>query len=219
MDKFAEGLSRRIEGDSLAFPVEYLGLFDTVKATKVFGRDIAWPYTRSLPNVRVIRHAVSIDEKRPQFEEYLVKPDPDQQYSWGTTFYGDKGTLKVGVYSYDFIPSGKGEAPVRKDVTYEFEQYPEDKTEKDLETHVAPAVRHHMVDLLAAIDTRRKPVADIEEGYISTASCILANLAMKAGRKFTWDAQKQQIVNDAEGNKMLARAYRKPWTHPDARSV
>jgi uncharacterized protein (DUF2235 family) len=80
MDKFAKGLSRRIQGDSLAFPVEYLGLFDTVKATKVFGRDIAWPYTRSLPNVRVIRHAVSIDEKRPQFEEYLVKPDPDQQY-------------------------------------------------------------------------------------------------------------------------------------------
>jgi uncharacterized protein (DUF2235 family) len=80
MDKFAKGLSRRIEGDSLAFPVEYLGVFDTVKATKVFGRDIAWPYTRDLRNVRVVRHAVSIDEKRPQFEEYRVFPDPKEKF-------------------------------------------------------------------------------------------------------------------------------------------
>ena len=71
-----------------------------------------------------------------------------------------------------------------------------------------------MMDLLAAIDKRSKPVADIEEGFISTSSCILANLAMKTGRKFTWDAQKQQVVNDSEANKLLARPYRKPWTHP-----
>jgi predicted dehydrogenase len=145
--------------------------------------------------------------------------EPDPKHSWGATFYGDKGTLKAGVYSYDFIPNGKGEQPVHKDVTYEFEQYPEDKTEKDLETHVAPAVRHHMMDLLAAIDKRSKPVADIEQGYISTASCILANLAMKAGRSLTWDAAKQQVVGDAEANRMLTRAYRKPWVHPDAASV
>jgi len=80
MDKFAKGLSRKIEGDSLAFPVEYLGLFDTVKATKAFGPDISWPYTRQLPNVRVVRHAVSIDETRPQFPEYLVEPDPKEKY-------------------------------------------------------------------------------------------------------------------------------------------
>ncbi len=34
-----------------------------------------------------------------------------------------------------------------------------------------------MQDFLAAIATRGKPVADIEEGYISTASCILGNLS------------------------------------------
>lgn len=145
--------------------------------------------------------------------------EPDPKHSWGATFYGDKGTLKVGVYAYDFIPSAKGEQPVHKDVTYEFERYPEDKTEKDLETHVAPAVRHHMMDFLAAIDQRSKPVADIEEGYISTASCILANLALKRGRSFEWDAAKQQVVGDAEANRMLSRAYRKPWTHPEAGKV
>jgi len=144
--------------------------------------------------------------------------EPDPKYSWGATFYGDKGTLKAGVYCYDFIPNGKGEQPVHKDVTYEFEQYPEDKTEKDLETHVAPAVRHHMLDLLAAIDKRGKPVADIEQGHISTASCILANLAMKTGRKYTWDPVKHEVVGDSEANKLLTRAYRKPWVHPVATS-
>jgi hypothetical protein len=98
----------------------------------------------------------------------------DPKYPWGATFYGEKGTLKVSVESYDFIPLGSGQ-PIHRDVTYELEQYPEDKTEKDLERHVAPAVRYHMLNFLHAIDTRSKPVSNIEEGYISTASCILAN--------------------------------------------
>jgi predicted dehydrogenase len=138
----------------------------------------------------------------------------DEKYPWGATFYGDKGTLKASVFSYDFTPvEGKGQ-PVHKDVTYEFEQYPEDKTEKDLERHVAPAIRHHMQDFLAAVDSRGRPVADIEEGYISTASCILANLAMKTGRTFEWDAVKQQVVDDDEANRLLTRPYRRPWVHP-----
>ncbi|HEY3938483.1 MAG TPA: Gfo/Idh/MocA family oxidoreductase, partial [Bryobacteraceae bacterium] len=101
---------------------------------------------------------------------------PDPKYPWGATFYGDKGTLKVSVYSYDFIPVGGGQ-PVHRDVTYEFDRYPEDRTEKDLETHVAPAIRYHMLNFLKAIDTRGRPISDIEQGYISTASCILANNA------------------------------------------
>jgi len=46
--------------------------------------------------------------------------------------YGDKGTLKASVYGYDFIPEGGKGKPIHRDVTYEFEKYPEDKTEKDL---------------------------------------------------------------------------------------
>ena len=144
---------------------------------------------------------------------------PDPKYSWGATFYGDKGTLKAGVNSYDFIPSGKGEQPVHRDVKFELEEYPEDKTEKDLEKHVAPAIRHHMVDLLQAIDKRSKPVADIEQGYISTATCILANNALKLGRSIKWDAQKQEAVGDAEANRLMHRPYRAPWKHPEASSV
>jgi predicted dehydrogenase len=143
---------------------------------------------------------------------------PDPKYAWGATLYGDKGTLKASVYSYDFIPEGGG-APVHKDVAYEYEQYPEDRTEKDLERHVAPAIRGHMNDFLKAIGTRGRPVADIEEGHISSASCILANLSMQLGRTLQWDAAAGNVVGDAEANRLLSRPYRAPWVHPDPAKV
>ena len=122
------------------------------------------------------------------------------------------------MFGYDFIPEGGGKR-VHRDVTYELEQYPEDKTEKDLEKHCAPAIRHHMLDFLAAIDKRGKPVADIEQGYISTASCILANLSMKLGRTLTWDAKTQRVAGDEEANRLLRRPYRSPWVHPEVEGV
>ncbi|HEY8149814.1 MAG TPA: Gfo/Idh/MocA family oxidoreductase, partial [Vicinamibacteria bacterium] len=143
-------------------------------------------------------------------------PDPD--YPWGATFYGDKGTLRASVMGYDFVPEGGG-APIHKDVTYELEQYPEDKTEKDLERHVAPAIRGHMKDLLSAIATRGRPVADIEQGHISSASCILANLSMRLGRTLVWNADKGEVVGDPEANALLRRPYRAPWVHPDPGTV
>ena len=106
---------------------------------------------------------------------------PDPKYGWAMTFYGEKGTLKASVGSYDFIPEGKGEA-IHRDVVVEREKFPEDLTEKDIELHAAPATRAHMKDFLAAVESRGRPVADIEQGHISTASCILANLAMQVGR-------------------------------------
>jgi predicted dehydrogenase len=144
---------------------------------------------------------------------------PDPKYPWGMTFYGDKGTLKASVMSYDFFPPGKNEASIHKDVVYELEQFPEDKTEKDLEKHVAPAIRVHMKDFLAAIAKRSKPVADIEQGHISSASCILANLSMQLGRSLTWDAAKGEVVHDDEANRLLRRPYRSPWVHPEPNSV
>jgi predicted dehydrogenase len=139
---------------------------------------------------------------------------PDPQYPWGATIYGDKGTLKLSVHQFDFTPQGKGD-PIHGEVKLELEQYPEDQTEKDLEKHVAPANRQHMRNFLAAVESRGKPIADIEEGHISTTSCILANLSMKLGRSLRWDSDRQQIVGDDEANQLLRRPYRAPWVHPE----
>jgi uncharacterized protein (DUF2235 family) len=58
--------------------VHFLGIWDTVKAAGNLWRQLRWPYTRQLPHVSIVRHAVSIDEKRRAYAEYLVeKPRPD----------------------------------------------------------------------------------------------------------------------------------------------
>jgi predicted dehydrogenase len=143
---------------------------------------------------------------------------PDPKYPWSATFYGEKGTLKASVFSYDFTPLGGG-TPVHRDVVYELEQYPEDKTEKDLEKHVAPGLRRHFQDFLKAVATRGRPVADIEQGHISSASCILANLSLQLGRSLAWDVAAGKVIGDDEANRMLRRPYRAPWVHPDPSRV
>ncbi len=143
--------------------------------------------------------------------------NPD--YPWSFTIYGDKGTLWGSTMAYDFVPQGKGEK-IHKDVVYEKEKYPEDLTEERIELNAAPATRLHMLDFLKAIDTNSKPVADIEEGHISTASCILANISMQLnGRPLVYDPKTRTVVNDREATALLERPYRKPWTHPDPKRV
>ena len=138
----------------------------------------------------------------------------DPKYPWSLTLYGEKGTLRASVMSYDFTPEGDGQ-PLHQDCVYEREQFPEDVTEKEIELHAAPATRRHMLDFLAAIEKRSRPIADIEQGHISTASCILANVAMKLGRPLSYDPSERQIAGDAEANKLLRRSYRQPWKRPE----
>jgi len=141
---------------------------------------------------------------------------PDEDYPWSAIFYGDKGTLKASVFKYEFFPMGAKQPTLKGEPLFEYDKYPIDKTERDLERHVASAVRRHMQDLLRCMASRGRPVADVEEGYISAASCILANLSMKLGRSLTWDPVRNQVVGDDEANKLLARPYRAPWKHPAA---
>ena len=143
---------------------------------------------------------------------------PDPEYPWAFIIYGDKGTLKASTMKYEFIPAGKGDK-IRMDVVYEREKYPEDLTEPDIELNAAPATRLHMLDFLNAINTNTRPVADIEQGHISSASCIIANLSMKLGRPLVYDPVQRIIKNDAEATRLLRRTYRAPWQHPEPGKV
>ena len=149
-----------------------------------------------------------------QHRTWGTPADPD--YPWALFIHGEKGTLKASTMSADFIPVDKNSKPLHFDCLYEREQYPEDLTEKDIELNAAPATRRQMLNFLAAVEQRSRPVADIEEGHVSTASCILANMAMKVGRSLTYDPQQQVVVGDPEATKLLRRPYRAPWRHPEA---
>ena len=139
----------------------------------------------------------------------------DEKQPWAMTFYGDKGTLKASVTSYDYTPLD-GKSPVHVDPLVEFEKYPHDID--DAGKFVGPAIRRHVKDFLACVESRNKPVADIGEAHISTASCILANLSMRLGRTLQWDAKAGRVVGDDEANRLLLRPYRQPWRHPGTAS-
>ena len=92
IDRFASAFSVETDG-SLSLPVHFLGLWDSVKALGLLRWNPQWLYTRTLPNAPVIRHAVSIDERRRPYREYLVDPSqkPDLREVWFAGVHSDVG--------------------------------------------------------------------------------------------------------------------------------
>ncbi|MGO3305517.1 MAG: gfo/Idh/MocA family oxidoreductase, partial [Sphingobacterium sp.] len=133
-------------------------------------------------------------------------------YPWAFIVYGDQGTLKGSTMKYEFIPT-KGE-PILKNVIYEKEEFPEDLNEPRIELNAAPATRRHMLDLLAAIKNDELPIADVLQGHISTACCILANISMELDRAVQYDPINKICIDDPEATAKLKRTYRSPWKHP-----
>ena len=82
---------------------------------------------------------------------------PDPEVSVGGDVLRRQGHAESQRHELRLHPlrQGNGE-PIHEDVTYELDQFPEDKTEKDLEKHVAPAIRGHMKDFLRCIESRQQ---------------------------------------------------------------
>lgn len=146
-------------------------------------------------------------------------PIPQRHWTdqWGARIIGEKGTLHLTTLSYAFEPIGGGSLEGRHLLS----------KSNDLENldfggfdAVAGANQdRHCLDFMTARETRGKPLSDIEEGHISSATCILANTALKLGRSVSYDPKSRTVVGDAEATKLLARPYRSPWTHPNPAAV
>jgi predicted dehydrogenase len=69
----------------------------------------------------------------------------------------------------------------------------------------------HHNNFFDCVKTRRRPVAEIEQGVRSTIPVLLAGIALKTRRKLNWDAASETFLHDADANRYLSRAYRPPW--------
>jgi hypothetical protein len=76
----------------------------------------------------------------------------------------------------------------------------------------------HMGNFFECLWTRKAPICDAEIGHRSASVCHLGVLAIRLGRKLTWDAEKERFVNDKEADGYLAREMRKPWTYDRLRT-
>jgi predicted dehydrogenase len=72
----------------------------------------------------------------------------------------------------------------------------------------------HVKNFLDCLRSRKKPVADVEIGHKSVIACHLANIAVRLQRYVHWDADKEKITGDPEGQKLVKSHYRKPWVLP-----
>jgi predicted dehydrogenase len=148
-----------------------------------------------------------------------VPPMPVRHWTdqWGVRFLGEKGTLNVSALGYEFKPKGEGAAEGAHLLAADGDYTKLDPSRMPMAA--GSMQQAHVRDFLQAREKRARPVADIEEGHISTACCILANLAQELGRPLRYDPKTRTIKGDAEATRRLARTYRKPWPHPDPRSV
>lgn len=78
------------------------------------------------------------------------------------------------------------------------------------------ATDEHLDNFVDCIRTRNKPIADVEEGHLSTLMCHLANISYRVGnQKLKFDPKTETITNIEEANKYLRRKGRAPWIIPD----
>jgi nitrite reductase/ring-hydroxylating ferredoxin subunit len=68
-----------------------------------------------------------------------------------------------------------------------------------------------MRNFLDCIRSGKQPNSDLESGHRVATACHLANISLRTGRKISWDAQREDILGDAQAARMLVRPYRSPW--------
>ena len=129
--------------------------------------------------------------------------DNMEKHKVGAYFYGSKGILHIGWRDgWTFYPSTKSGKMEHEDAQL---QEPDGHNIKLL-----------WADFLESIDQRRPPVATIELAHRASVLPLLAMISWRVGRSVTWDSGKEEIVNDAEANKLRSRPYRAPWIYPTA---
>jgi predicted dehydrogenase len=72
----------------------------------------------------------------------------------------------------------------------------------------------HVANFLAAIRGNEPLTAEIEIGHLSASLCHLGNIATRLGRSLRFDPALEQVVNDAEAQRLVGREYRAHWGRP-----
>jgi len=138
----------------------------------------------------------------------------------GLEFFGTKGMLTIGRGSFEVVsdmrvdpesliprfkghPGGGPQAAGVKPAPWTQSMKEPGSSDEQFNLHVR--------NFIECIKSRKRPIADVEEGHQVTTACHLANISLRTGRKIRWDAAKEQILGDREANAMLERPYRKPW--------
>jgi hypothetical protein len=105
-------------------------------------------------------------------------------------FHGTEGTL-VMAEGWAVHPKDGGEGPT-------FKATPET----------------HEKNFLKCVKSRRRPIADVEIGRLSTTLCHLGNISHHLKRDIRYDDNNEIFGDDKEANAFLTKTYRSPYAPP-----
>jgi predicted dehydrogenase len=115
---------------------------------------------------------------------------------------GTLGTVYARTDRYEVVPERGGAfqdpAPRRKAESVK-------SADGDLDQQAAR-------DFIDSVKSRKRPLADVEEGHRSTTFAHLGNIALATRMRLEWDPQTERFTNCDQANQFLHYEYRQPWS-------
>ncbi len=116
----------------------------------------------------------------------------------GTKWIGEHGWVRVdrGVFETS-EPNWKAEIAQR-----------EKKHDLEMALAISPG---HQREFLDCVKSRKRTLTPVEIAHRSATPGHLGYISSVVGRKLKWDAEKQEIIGDAQASQLLSRPMRGPW--------
>ena len=111
-----------------------------------------------------------------------------------TIFIGEEGWVNVSREALDAHPKSLLTSLIKPD-----------------EIHLHRGTGHHQ-DFINAVKTRSDAESNIDTAVQTDFISHLSDIAIRTGRKITWDPEKEEIVGDEVATRLMDRPMRSPWT-------
>ncbi|HLX70169.1 MAG TPA: Gfo/Idh/MocA family oxidoreductase [Verrucomicrobiae bacterium] len=137
-----------------------------------------------------------VELKYPQDVHMTIAGTGDSDIQEGTKWIGTDGWLWVGEYGVE------GSNPEWQ----KWKSVPEDLRKVKLYEST-----NHYRNFLDCVKSRKPTITPVQTAHHSSIPGHLGLISMLTKRKIRWDVEKEQIVGDAEAEKLLTREYRAPY--------
>lgn len=140
-------------------------------------------------------HFLSVDRvKENNIWEYRNKKDNN-----ATTFWGSKGWISLS--------RGSAESNV-PEIQKKFDEF-EANRPNDYVLSSSDSMGQAFIDIIKG---KSEEICPLSDAIISDGISHMGNIAIRTGRKVTWDPAKEKVLNDQEANSLFIRDMREPYT-------
>jgi predicted dehydrogenase len=129
---------------------------------------------------------------------------------YGIEFHGTEATMFLNRSGFEVFPETR-----RVEETTEAGEKEEREVARSASMkmdEVDDGLFNHVGNMLECLKTRKRPASDIEHGHHSSATCLLASIAVRTHERLEFDPVKQELRNPSPAaRKLFSREYRAPW--------